>query len=82
VFSLYDVDQWRAYAVLKLREVHVRSDFVLCHYPAAVRFAVPPADPNAALPWMVSFVVRKASQYTLQVQVCGDASVNVTVRGG
>lgn len=80
VFTLYDSDQCRTYAVLKLREVHIRSDFVLCHYPGAMRFAVPPADPKAALPWTLVFDVRKASQYTLQAQVCGDTSVNVTVR--
>ncbi|KAG6946202.1 hypothetical protein JG688_00016169 [Phytophthora aleatoria] len=80
VFTLYDSDQWRAYAVIKLREVHIRSDFVLCHYPAVMRFAVPPANPEDALPWTLTFDVRKSSQYTLQAQVCGFASVNVTVR--
>ncbi|KAG6595994.1 uncharacterized protein IUM83_14671 [Phytophthora cinnamomi] len=80
VFTLYDIDQWRAYAVLKLREVHIQSNYVLCHYPAALRFAVPPPDPLAVLPWTVSFDVRKPSLYTLQAQVCGDASVNVTGR--
>ncbi|KAG6945602.1 hypothetical protein JG687_00017190 [Phytophthora cactorum] len=80
VFTLYDSDQWRAYAVIKLREVHIRSDFVLCHYPAVMRFAVPPANPKDALPWALTFDVRKSSQYTLQAQVCGVASVNVTVR--
>ncbi|KAF1782150.1 hypothetical protein GQ600_20359 [Phytophthora cactorum] len=80
VFTLYDSDQWRAYAVIKLREVHIRSDFVLCHYPAVMRFAVPPANPEDALPWTLTFDVRKSSQYTLQAQVCGVASVNVTGR--
>ncbi|KAG7386258.1 hypothetical protein PHYPSEUDO_000472 [Phytophthora pseudosyringae] len=80
VFTLYDSDQWRAYAVIKLREVHIRSDFLLCHYPAAMRVAVPPPDPQATLPWTLKFDIRKASQYTLQAQVCGDVSVNVTGR--
>ncbi|KAG1691034.1 hypothetical protein DVH05_027317 [Phytophthora capsici] len=78
VFTLYDNDQWRGYAVIKVREVHIRSDFVLCHYPAAMRFVVPPPDPKAKLPWKVTFDIKKSSQYTLQVQVCTEASVNVT----
>ncbi|KAL3660435.1 hypothetical protein V7S43_014588 [Phytophthora oleae] len=77
-FTLYDNDQWRGYAVIKLREVHIRSDFVLCHYPAAMRFVVPPPDQKAKLPWKVTFVIKKSSQYTLQAQVCVEASVNVT----
>ncbi|KAE9101381.1 hypothetical protein PF005_g14545 [Phytophthora fragariae] len=80
VFTLYDNDQWRAYAVLKLREVHIRSNFVLCHYPAAMRFTIPPPDSLAELPWTLLFDVRKASQFTLQAQVCDDASVNVSGR--
>ncbi|RLN49061.1 hypothetical protein BBJ28_00011466 [Nothophytophthora sp. Chile5] len=77
VFSLYDIEQWRAYSVLKLRDVPLRSDFVLCHYPSAVRFAVPPPTGESGLPWTLTFNVSKPSLYTLQVQVCGEASVYV-----
>ncbi|RLN87139.1 hypothetical protein BBJ28_00011149 [Nothophytophthora sp. Chile5] len=80
VFSLYDIEQWRAYSVLKLRDVPLRSDFVLCHYPSAVRFAVPPPTEESGLPWTLTFDVSKPSLYTLQVQVCGEASVYVTGR--
>ncbi|OWZ17806.1 hypothetical protein PHMEG_0008204 [Phytophthora megakarya] len=74
VFTLYDTNQWRAYAVIKLREVHIRSDYVLCHFPAVFRYVVPPPDPTEAIPWTVSFVIPKSSKYTLQAQICGDAS--------
>ncbi|KAG2526179.1 hypothetical protein BBO99_00004204 [Phytophthora kernoviae] len=74
----FQATTWRAYSVLKLREVHIRSDYVLCHYPASMRFAVPPPGQEGALPWTLKFDVPQASLYTLQAQVCGAASVNIT----
>ncbi|POM66004.1 Hypothetical protein PHPALM_18207 [Phytophthora palmivora] len=68
VFTLYDNDQWRAYAVIKLHEVHIRSDYVLCHFPAAMRYSVPPPDPTEEIPWTMFFDIQKSSRYTLQAQ--------------
>lgn len=81
VFTLYDSDQWRVYSVLQLREVPLRSPAILCHYPSCMRFAVTTGDSEQQLKERrkVAFVVSKASLYTLQMQVCGDASVHVKV---
>lgn len=90
VFTLYDNDQWRVYSVLQLREIPLRSPAILCHYPSCMRFAVTPDSDTEQQQQQkktkknktkrkVSFVVPKASLYTLQMQVCGDASVHVKV---
>ncbi|GAB9477437.1 hypothetical protein Gpo141_00014513, partial [Globisporangium polare] len=79
VFTLYDNDQWRVYSVLQLREIPLRSPAILCHYPSSMRFAVTTGSDTEQKKGKrkVSFVVPKASLYTLQMQVCGDASVYV-----
>lgn len=81
VFTLYDNDQWRVYSVLQLREIPLRSPAILCHYPSSMRFAVTTGSDTEQKKGKrkVSFVVPKASLYTLQMQVCGDASVYVKV---
>ncbi|GLD96714.1 hypothetical protein PINS_up005397 [Pythium insidiosum] len=78
VFTLYDIDQWRAYSVLQLREMPIKSPTLLCHYPAAMRYTI--TERKFQLresSRRVFFDVIKPSLYTLQVQVCGDASVYV-----
>jgi hypothetical protein len=86
VFTLYDDEQWRVYSLLRLREMPLRSAAVLCHYPSSVRFALTPssfADLGAATAtpvWRRKFDVTKPSLYTLQAQVCGDASIEIEVR--
>lgn len=86
VFTLYDDDQWRVYSLLRLREMPLRSAAVLCHYPSSVRFALIPssfgelATTTSAPVWRRRFDVTKSSLYTLQTQVCGDASVEIEVR--
>lgn len=86
VFTLYDDDQWRVYSLLRLREMPLRSAAVLCHYPSSVRFTLTPsgfADLAAATAtpvWRRRFDVTKPSLYTLQAQVCGDASVEIEAR--
>lgn len=77
VFTLYDNDQWRVYSVLQLREMALRSPTILCHYPSCMRFAV---RGGRASSQRIVFEVQKSSLYTLQMQVCGDATVTVSVR--
>ncbi|TMW55685.1 hypothetical protein Poli38472_010567 [Pythium oligandrum] len=78
VFTLYDNDQWRAYSVLQLRELPLRSPTILCHYPSMLRHTFTDQDfKSGNTTHRVVFDVTKSSQYTLQVQVCGDASVFV-----
>lgn len=77
VFTLYDNDQWRVYSVLQLREMALRSPTILCHYPSYMRFAV---RGGRASSQRIVFEVQKSSLYTLQMQVCGDATVTVSVR--
>jgi hypothetical protein len=79
VFTLYDIDQWRVYSVLRLKDVPLRSPAILCHYPSAMRFAVTGDEMAAKRTTSIAFTVPKASQYTLQVQVCGEASVAIEV---
>lgn len=76
VFTLYDNDQWRVYSVLQLREMALRNPTVLCHYPSCMRFAV---RGGRASSQRVVFEVQKSSLYTLQMQVCGDSTVTVSV---
>jgi hypothetical protein len=82
VFTLYDTDQWRAYSVLRMRDMPLKSPTLLCHYPAAMRYTLTERnfhgrrDPLTGAVRVV-FDVKRPSLYTLQVQVCGDASVYV-----
>lgn len=78
VFTLYDDAQWRVYTLLRLRDMPLRSPAVLCHYPSSARFALTPAT-RGSTTWRRQFDVPHASLYTLQVQVCGDASVDIEV---
>ncbi|KAF1323897.1 hypothetical protein FI667_g10169, partial [Globisporangium splendens] len=75
VFTLYDIDQWRVYSVLKLKDVPLRSPAILCHYPSAMRFAVTGDEMEKTM--SIAFTVQKASQYTLQAQACGEATVAI-----
>lgn len=77
VLALLDDDQWRVFALLRLREMPLRSPAVLCHYPSSARFAVTPEAFDGA--WKRRFDVTKASRYTLQALVCGDATVEIEV---
>ena len=78
VFTLYNYDQWRVYSVLQLRDMPLQDPSVLCHYPSYMRHSV--LEIKDKHREKIQFTIDQASQYTLQVQVCGPAS-NVLVKG-
>jgi hypothetical protein len=76
VFTLYNHDQWRVYSVLQLRDMPLRSPRILCHYPSYMRHTVLQVEDKLD---KIQVNIEDASLYTLQAQVCGDATVSIKV---
>lgn len=78
VIMLFDLEQWRGFSVLALRDILLHSPMVLCHYPSTLRHTIViNSTSRVSKDIKITFDITKSSLYTLQLHVCGDASVFV-----